>query len=343
MTDETQRGGPAHSQAPDAPARRRLIGGLLAAPLAAVVPRMAYADVFPSQPLRLIVPFPAGGSSDILSRTAAVALSAELGRPIIVENRGGAGGNIAADYVAHSAADGYTLLLAGPAVMAINPALYAHVSYDAAAFEYVGMLGDNANVLVSNTSVLPARNLAELVAAAKAQPGKITFGSNGIGSLSHLSAELFSSAAGVRFLHVPYRGAAPLSTDLLGGRIDFCVTGSTLAAQLVKQGPLRALAVTTPQRIAQLPDVPTFVEAGYPSLNIPSWWALVTTPGTPAPVLARLRQACAAATATPAYQTALARQATLPLQLKPEAAPAFFASERAKWAAAVKSSGATAS
>jgi tripartite-type tricarboxylate transporter receptor subunit TctC len=322
--------------------RRQIVKSILAAPLAALAPGLALADDYPSRPLRLAVPFPPGGSSDILARTAAVELGELLGQSVIVENRPGAGGNIAAEYVARAPKDGYTLLLAGQAIMAINKSLYEHITYDPAAFEYVGMLGDNANVILVNSAVVPAKSLAELIALAKAAPRKISFGSNGIGSLSHLTAALLEYTAGVKFLHVPYRGAAPMVTDLIGGRIGFCVTGSTLAVQLAQNPGLRALAVTTPTRVPQLPDAPTLVESGYPTLNVPSWWALVTTPGTPAAVTAKLQQACLAATTKPQYLAALTKQSTFPFQLKAADATAFFANERQLWANAVKSSGATA-
>jgi tripartite-type tricarboxylate transporter receptor subunit TctC len=315
---------------------------MAAAPLAAAMPALALADDFPSKPIRLAVPFPAGGSSDILARTAAANLGELLGQSVIVENRPGAGGNIAAEYVSRAPKDGYTLLLAGQGILAINQPLYGHVAYDPAAFEFIGMLGDNANVILSNPAVVPAKNIAELVALAKAKPGEITYGSNGIGSLSHLTAALFAYTAGVSFLHVPYRGAAPMATDLLGGRIGFCVTGSTLAVQLVQKGSLRPLAVTTSVRVPQLPDAPTLIQAGYPTLDAPSWWSLVTTPGTPAPVVAKLQQAVKTVTSKPAYLAALEKQSTFPFNVPPEKAGAFLAAERARWEAAVKSSGATA-
>lgn len=297
---------------------------------------------FSTQPLRLIVPFPAGGSADILSRTAGAAIGQQLGQSVVVENRAGAGGNIAADYVFRSRADGHTLLLAGQAIMAINQVLYQSIPYDPARFGYVGMLGANANVFVVNETVVPAKTIGDLIDAARKNPGKLGFGSNGIGSLSHLTGELLAHAAGVQFLHVPYRGAVQVSTDLIGGRLAFCVTGSTLATQLVQQKMLRALAVTTAERIPQLPDVPTLVESGFPTLNVPSWWALVVAPETPADILDRLQKACAAATATPAFKAALSMQSTSSYDVRPENAAAFLAGERTLWASAVKQSGATA-
>jgi tripartite-type tricarboxylate transporter receptor subunit TctC len=322
--------------------RRTLLRAGAAIPAVALSARTAWAADFPSRPVHLIVPFPAGGSSDSLARIAAAALSSQLGQSVVVENRGGAGGNIAADYLARSPADGYTLLEAGQGIMAINRVLYKHVSYDSRKFEYVGMMGDNANVLLVNPKALPVNSVAELVQMAKAEPGKITFGSNGIGSLSHLTAEVFQTAAGIKCLHVPYRGAAPMATDLRAGRIAFCFTGSTLAVSLAATGALRALAVTTSQRIDQLKDVPTFVELGYPMLDAPSWWALMAPPGTPAPVLAVLRNAFAKVAAQPSYQQTLRKQATLPVTLPVDKAAAFFAHQRQVWEQAVKSSGATA-
>jgi len=330
-----------HPHAPRLPSRRALIRGLAAAPFAAMAWRAARADDFAGKPVRLVIPFPAGGSSDTLGRVVANALSQQLKQTVIVENRGGAGGNIAADYVARAPADGHTLLMAGQAIMAINQSLYKHISYDPAAFSYIGMMGDNANVLLVNELTLPVRSVAELVERAKAKPREIPFGSNGVGSLSHLTTELLASSAGVKFLHVPYQGAAPLATDLRAGRIAFCFTGSTLAVALAKSGNLRPLAVTTAVRLPQLPDVPTLVESGYPALDAPSWWAAVATPGTPPATVAMLQKAFAAATGTPQYQEALRQQATLPHPMTPEAARVFLAAERRKWAAAVKSSGAS--
>jgi len=300
-------------------------------------------DAYPARPLRLVVPFPAGGSSDALGRVVAAALAKTVGQSVIVENHGGAGGNIAGEYVARAAPDGYTLLMAGQGILAINQPLYGHLRYDPAAFEYVGMMGDNANVLLANPQALAVNSVADLVAQARQKPGEIAYGSNGIGSLSHLTAEIFANAAGVKFLHVPYQGAAPMATDLRAGRIAFCVTGSTLAVSLSKGSGLRPLAVTTGVRLPQLPDTPTLVESGYPTLEAPSWWATMVPARTPAPVLERLRQAFAAATSTPEYKHALDLQSTLPHPMAASAASAFLENERKKWATAVQSSGAKAS
>ncbi len=225
--------------------------------------------------------------------------------------------------------------------MSINQALYSNISYDPSALEYVGMLGDNANVLLVNTKAIAVRNVEELIALAHKRPGEISFGSNGVGSLTQLTTQVLANAAHAEFLHVPYQGAAPLATDLRAGRIAFCFTGSTLADSLVKGSPdLMAIAVTTPVRLPQMPTVPTLVEAGYPALDAPSWWAVMAPPHTPAATLARLQEALAAVTSTASYEKALMQQATLPFKLTPKDAPAFLARERQKWAEAVKTSGA---
>jgi len=295
-----------------------------------------------NRPLRLVVPFPAGGPADSLARIAAGALGERLGQTVVVDNRPGAGGNIAAEYVARSAPDGTALLLAGQAIMCINKALYPHLSYDPDAdFAFVGMVGGNANVLLLNTTVVPVRDLAGLAERARAEPRRIAFGSNGAGSLAHLTVEVMASATGCSFLHVPYRGSAPMQTDLIAGRIALAVTGAPGAVPLLQNPTLRALAVTTPHRLAALPDVPTFTELGVPALNAPSWFGLFAPAATPAPVLARLQEGIQAVNASQAYRDALAKQSSEQLALSPEQAPEFLRAERATWSQAVRSSGAT--
>jgi tripartite-type tricarboxylate transporter receptor subunit TctC len=320
------------------PSRRTLMRAAIAAPLVSVASRFAMAD--DTRPIHIVVPFPAGGSSDTLTRVASAALTQQLKRNVIVENKGGAGGNIAADYVARGPKDGTLLLLAGQAILDINLPLYGKLSYDPAGFRYAGMLGENANVLLINPKALPVTSVAELIARAREKPGAISFGSNGVGSLAHLTTQVFANAAHVQLLHVPYQGAAPLANDLRAGRVDFCFTGSTLAVTMAASGAVRALAVTTPVRLPQMPTVPTLVESGYPELDAPSWWAVMAPPGTPDDVLIPLQKAFAAVTASPHYIAALNQQATLPFALTPEASVAFFARERQKWETAVKSSGA---
>jgi len=323
-----------------APLSRRL---LLVAGTVLAMPRLAPAQAFPARPVRIVVPFAPGGPADTMARLAARVLEPRFGQLVVVENRAGAGGNIAAEHVARSAPDGTTLLLAGQGILAINQSLYPRLSYDPERdFAFLGMLGVTANVVLAHPQAARAASIAELIAAARAAPGQISYGSFGVGSLSHLSAEVLAAAAGVPFLHVPYPGAAPMLTDLVAGRIAFGFVGASLAAPAERAGTLRALAVTTPRRIAPLPDVPTMLEIGYPDLDAPSWFALVAPSATPVPVLARLRSEINALNADAAYRAALEAQTSEPMPLTLEQAEALLARERRVWAAAVRRSGATA-
>jgi tripartite-type tricarboxylate transporter receptor subunit TctC len=290
-----------------------------------------------------MVPFPAGGPVDIMARIAADGLTARLGQRVVVENRSGAAGNIAAEFVARGPADGYTLLSAGQAILAINPALYRRLTYDPTSdFAWVGMVGSSANVILAHPDVAPVANIAELVTLARARPGQITYGSFGPGSLAHLTVEVLALAAGVRFEHVPYRGAAPMFTDLLAGRIGFGMASPPTAVPAAREGKVRAIGVTTRNRMAVLPDVPTLVESGFPELELPGWHALVAPSATPAPILARLRTEFDAVLASPGYVSAMDAIQTDVRRLSPADADALLARERRLWAEAVRASGATA-
>jgi len=306
------------------------------------VPAWAQAQGFPFKPLRVVVPFAAGGPADVMTRINATALSAQLAQSVVVDNKPGAGGNIAADLVAHSPADGHTLLVAGQAILAINKPLYGKLSYDPEAdFSFVGIMGSLPNVLVSNPDAIPARNMKEFIELARNKPGAISYGSNGVGSLSHLTTEVMAAAAKVKILHVPYQGANPQMTDLLSGRIGFSFIGSSTTLPLIQSGKLRALAVSTATRLPQLPDVPTLVESGFPMLDAPTWFGIVAPSGTPAAVLAKLRSAFAAAIDTPAYAEEMAKRSTVVVKLSAEAGDALLARERKTWADAVRTTGAT--
>jgi tripartite-type tricarboxylate transporter receptor subunit TctC len=309
----------------------------------ALLAQPARAQAFPTRPLRLVVPFPAGGSGDALGRVAASGLAQQLGQPVVVDNRAGAGGNVAGEFVARAPADGHTLLVAGQALLAINRALYPNLGFDPAAdFAFIGMIGSYRNVLVANRAATGAEDVAQLVARAKREPGAISYGSNGVGSLSHLVAQVMGSNAGAEFLHVPYRGAAPLMTDLLSGRIGFSFTGAPTALPMLDDPRVKPLAVTGVGRLAQLPNVPTMVELGFPELDAPVWFGVVAPSATPAPVLARLREAFAAAAATQPWRASLAQQSAEPGGVSPAEAQRFLARERETWARAVRASGATA-
>lgn len=316
--------------------RRAVLGAALGAPFA----WSALAQAYPTRNPRMIVPFAAGGPTDVLARVAAEKVSPSLGQQVIVESRPGAGGNLAADLVARSEANGYTLLVAGQAILAINKALYKKLSYDPATdFTFIGMLGVIANVLLVNPQAVPVSSLAELIAFAKKKPGEISYGSNGPGSLTHLTTAILAQQAGMELLHVPYQGAAPLMTDLLAGRIGMTFTAASAALPLVQSGKLRALAVTTGKRSRFAPDVPTLVESGFPSLDAPTWFAAVARTGTPAPIVAKLRTEFGGVIASDSYAQALEKQFMEVLAVPPDSSEEFLSRERKLWTDAVKVAG----
>ena len=316
--------------------RRAVLGAGLGAPFAWPL----QAQTYPSRNPRIIVPFAAGGPTDVLARIAAEKVSAGLGQQVIVESRAGAGGNLAGELVARSEADGYTLLVAGQAILAINKALYKKLSYDPATdFSFVGMLGVIANVLLVNPKTVPANSLAELIVLAKRKPDEISYGSNGPGSFTHLTTAIFAQQAGAEFLHVPYQGAAPLMTDLVAGRIGMTFTAASAALPLVQSGQLRALAVTTGKRSRFAPDIPTLVESGFPTLDAPVWFGVVVRATTPAPIVAKLRQEFNTVLASDSYAQALEKQFMEVMLVSPEASEQFLARERALWGEAVKVTG----
>lgn len=314
------------------------MGAVLGAPFV----RKASADTYPSRNPHLVVPFPAGGPTDALARIAAEMIGPGLGQQIVVESRSGAGGNIAGEFVARSEPDGYTLLVAGQAILAINKALYKRLSYDPAAdFAFITMLGVIANVMLINPTTLPVNSLAELIELAKKKPGEISYGSNGPGSLTHLTTAILAHQAGIQLLHVPYRGAAPLMTDLLAGRIGIAFTAASTALPLVKMGQLRALAVTTGKRSRFSPELPTLVESGFPSLNAPTWFAAIGPARTPAPVLVKLRTEFNSVITSENYSQALATQSMETMLVSPESSDQFLAKERSLWSDAVRLAGVT--
>jgi tripartite-type tricarboxylate transporter receptor subunit TctC len=325
-------------QTPARWSRRTLLGAALATPFAF----NARAQVYPSRNPHVIVPFAAGGPTDVLTRIAADRVSPALGQKLVVESRAGAGGNLAAETAVRAEADGYTLLVAGQAILAINKALYRKLNYDPVTdFKFVGMLGVIANVLLVNPKAVPVSSVAELIALARKKPGEISYASNGPGSLTHLTTAVMAHQAGVEFLHVPYQGAAPLMTDLLAGRIGMTFTAASAALPLVQSGQLRALAVTTGVRSRFSPDIPTLVESGFPSLDAPTWFGVVVRAATPAPILAKLRAEFNTVITSEDYAKALEKQSMEILAVPPETSDAFLARERALWSEAVKITGAT--
>jgi tripartite-type tricarboxylate transporter receptor subunit TctC len=316
--------------------RRALLGAALGTPFAF----KAGAQSYPSRNPHVIVPFAAGGPTDVLTRIAADRVSPSLGQKLVVESRAGAGGNLAAEAAIRADPDGYTLLVAGQAILAINKALYKKLSYDPATdFKFVGMLGVIANVLLVNPQAVPVSSVAELIALAKKKPGEISYASNGPGSLTHLTSAMLAHQAGVEFLHVPYQGAAQLMTDLLAGRIGMTFTAASAALPLVQSGQLRALAVTTRARSPFRPDIPTLVESGFPSLDAPTWFGVVVRAATPAPILARLRGEFGTVIASEDYAKALEKQSMNVMLVPPETADELLARERALWSEAVRITG----
>ncbi|RYY77630.1 MAG: tripartite tricarboxylate transporter substrate binding protein, partial [Comamonadaceae bacterium] len=271
------------------PDRRGVLRALGAGAAAAVLP--ARAQAWPARPLRIVVPFTPGGSSDILARAIGQELALALGQPVVIENLPGAGGSLGADRVAKAAADGYTLLMGHTGTLSVNPFLYPKLPYDAErAFAPVAWVARVPNVLVVHASV-PARSLKELVALAKARPGQLAYGSGGNGSAAHTTMEFLKLQAGISLLHISYRGTAPSVNDLLAGQVQALFTGAPALLPHIRSGRIRALAVSSTRRMALLPEVPTVAESGVPGtagFEADQWYGLVAPAGVPAEIVARL-------------------------------------------------------
>jgi tripartite-type tricarboxylate transporter receptor subunit TctC len=296
-------------------------------------------QTYPNKPLRVIVPFAPGGSTDIFARLVAERLSASFSQPVVVENRAGASGNIGADAVAKSPPDGYTLLMATTGVMAINNALFKSMAYDAAKdFEPVIFIASITNVLAVPAD-LPAKNVAELVALAKKEPGKLTFASSGAGSSTHLSAELFKSMAGIDVVHIPFKGSGQALIDVVAGRVSMIFDNMPSALPHIKGGKLRALGVGSAARLATLPDVPTINEAGVPGYEATNWWGIVAPAGTPRPVIERLHREISAIVSSAETRKRFDAEGAEAMQMSPEEFARFIVAETAKWARVVKESG----
>ncbi|MEN3274381.1 MAG: hypothetical protein V7631_171 [Massilia sp.] len=314
-----------------------------AAGVLSLLPLSAQAQAaFPTKTITIVVPFSAGGTTDILARVVGQYMSKDLGQPVVVDNRAGAGGNIGAQVVARAAPDGHTLLMGTVGTHAINQSLYKKLSFDPIKdFAPLSRVALVPNLLVAHPAQ-PYKNVKELVAYAKANPGKVTFGSSGNGSSIHLSGELFKHMAGVDMQHVAYRGSAPALTDLLGGQIALIFDNMPSAIGHVKSGKLRPLAVTTPKRSPALPDVPTIAEAGVPGYEATSWFGLLAPAKTPAPVVARLNASILKALADPEVKKKMLEQGADPYGEKPEQFAQFIRSETTKWGNIVRQAGATA-
>lgn len=314
---------------------------VLAACAAFAVPS-AQADTYPSKPIRMVVGFPSGGAPDILARIFSEKISPSWGQPVVVDNKPGAGGNIGAEAVAHAAPDGYTLALGTVGTHSINGALYSKMPYDMVRdFAPVILVASTPNVLVVNPSV-PARNVAELIALAKAKPGSLTFGTPGIGTSPHVAGEMFNALAGVKLTHVPYKGRAMAIPDLLGGHISMMFDNLPSALPVIKEGKVRPLGVTSAKRSPSAPDIPTLAEQGLPGFDADSWFAIFAPANTPKDVLARLNAELNRIYQLPDVQARLKTLGLDPILGTPEKLASYQRAEIAKWAKVVKDSGAKA-
>jgi len=310
------------------PTRRRLLAGLLSTPFAT----HAQGD----RPVRLIVPFPPGGSTDILARAIAPKLAQALGRTVVVDNKPGAGGSLGAGEAAQAAPDGSTLLMGHIGTLGVNPSMYPKLPYDVLkSFVPVAYVARVPNVLVV-AAASPLRSLKDLLEAARAQPGHLTYSSGGNGSAAHITFEYLKLKTQVFMLHIPYRGTAPSVTDVIAGQVDCTFTGAPVVMPHIKSGRLRALAVSSAQRLPALPDVPTVAESGYPGFEADQWYGLVAPAGLPAVMVARLNAEINKALALPDVAQQLAVEGAAPMPTTPQEFGDLIRSEIPRWAEVVK-------
>jgi tripartite-type tricarboxylate transporter receptor subunit TctC len=294
-------------------------------------------DAWPSRPLRMILPFPPGGGTDILGRLIAERLSAGLGQPVVVENRGGAGGNVGAEMAAKAPPDGYTIVLVAPS-LAISPTLYSKLSYDPVKdFAPVSLVATVPNVMITQPA-MPGE-LREFIAAARAKPGALNFGSGGAGTSNHLAGELFNLVAGTTLVHIPYKGVNLAMQDVLAGNVHLVFIGIPAAAPHIKAGKLRALAVIAPQRSSALPDVPTAAQAGLADFEVTTWYGVLAPAGTSRNVIGRLNGELLKIMHAPEVRERLAATGTEPLTSTPEEFAAHIKREITKWGEVIRKAG----
>lgn len=317
--------------------RRNFLQGALATVAASSVPgALAQAQAFPAKPIKIIVPFPPAGGTDVLSRAIAQAITTNTKWAFVVDNRPGAGGNIGLEAAAKSPPDGYTIAMGQTANLAVNPALYAKMPFDPAKdFAPIALVSSQPLILVVATSS-PYRSLKDLVEAAKAKPGKLNMASPGNGTIGHVGGEMFQRRAGISMTHVPYKGAGPAVADLMGGSVDCYFGNSQAVGGLVGGGRLHPLAVTSPRRLASLPDVPTVAESGYPGFEAATWAGLVAPAGTPKAIVDQLSAEANKALSNPDMAKKLAEDGSTPLGGTPQQFADFIKTEIAKWGAVVR-------
>ena len=315
---------------------------LLAALLLGCLPvALAAQGTYPNKPIRMIVPYPPGGPTDVLGRIVAQKLSESLGQQVVVENRPGASGMIGSEMVAKAAPDGYTLLT-NASIHVINPSLYAKMSFDALRdFAPVSLIAQVPLILVVNPA-LPVKSVQELIALGKAQPNRLNFGSSGNAAAPHLAGESFKIATGIQMQHVPYKGSAPALTDLIGGQVQLIFDSMPSAMPHVKSGKIRALAVTTAKRSPTVPDLPTIAESGVPGFDISTWYGVWAPAGTPKDIVSKVAAEMAKALQQPAVRERLAALGAEPVGNTPEEFAAYCQAELAKWSRIVRESGAKA-
>jgi tripartite-type tricarboxylate transporter receptor subunit TctC len=311
----------------------------VAAAFFAVFGALAGEPVYPDRPITMIVTFTAGGSSDVLARATADALSRGLGKQVVVDNRPGAGGHIGAELVAHATPDGYTILFGTNGTLGIGPALYKNLRYDPQHdLTPIGLLHKLPLLLMVHPSV-PAKNLAELIDYARKNPGKLSFASAGVGTVSHLAGELFKKEANVDILHVPYKGGGATFPDLLAGRVSMMLETIPTALPPVKSGQMRAIGVTTKERSASAPDIPTLAESGLPGFDVSAWTGLFAPAGTPRAIIDRLNAETQKITGDKDYAALITSMGTDVASSTPEAFGAFVRDDVARWSGVIQSSG----
>jgi tripartite-type tricarboxylate transporter receptor subunit TctC len=310
-------------------ARRQL--ALLATALAA--PRIAAAqDAWPNRPVRVIVPFTPGGSTDILARALSAELQDTLGQPFVVENRGGAGGTLGSEVVARAAPDGYTLMMGHIGTLAVNPSLYRNLSFDTVtSFQPIVLVAIVPNILAVNPRKVPVSNVQEFIALAKRRPGALTYGSGGNGSAAHIAAVAFMDATGIEMTHVPYRGTGPMMTDLIAGTIDLTMTGGPPVLPPIRAGQLRALGVSALQRLSSAPELPTIAEQGVPGFDATQWYGLVAPAGTPRAIVDRINAESARILRGDKLRPRLEGEGADPAPGTPEQFRELIVAERQRW------------
>jgi len=319
---------------------RRLLACLATAAIACGVCGIALADAWPSKPIRIIVPYPPGGTSDILARALGPGITAALGQPVVVENKPGATGNLGADYVAKSKPDGTVFLLADIGSLAISPSVSSELPFDPVKdFAPVAMVAYSPHILAVNPSV-PARDVKELIALAKAKPDSLNFAVSGIGGANHLAGIDFAMRAGIKWTYIPYKGGSQAITDVVGGQAQVLFNGMLATYPFVKDGRLKMIAISSAKRFSAAPDVPTVAESGLPGFETGSWQGIVAPAGTPAEIVNRLHDTVAKILATPEVKDRLDKAGAEVRPQTPAQFGEFIRSEKARWAKVVKESGA---